>query len=287
MKVAALNFNKTKALQIYLNRFGVPTTVDGDPGSQTLDNYHRVLALLGIVETDDLTEAIELHFADRVREMDIVLGLIPAPVPPKPGVKINPVYWSKGKFHPRFEHLLPAPYTHLHPYDIARSVAGETEIPGPKHNPFISHLHEHSLNLTKHRDGSYFADEVPHCSSGINWSCDGGGGKKSNNALAISWIDANPKVEGDWVEVGDVITKRTGKQNHVTFCNKRFNRRTATTYEGYGFNQGNSIKTTVYAVSEITSVTRIQPLPGTVWAPIGFLGHKPIPATGNDNESTR
>lgn len=287
MKISALNYDRTKALQIYLNRFGVTTPVTGVPDATTLGNYRIVLKNLGLKDTDELTEAIAKFFADKALEIDIAAGVVPAPVPPPPGSKINPVYWAKSKYHPRFEHLLPAPYTHIHPYDVLRSVAGQTEIPGSKHNMLIAHFHEHSLNLGSHSDEADYADEVAHCSSAINWACDGGGCRKSNNALAASWSNYRNPRSGDWVEVGDLIHKRTGSQNHVTFANKRFNRKTDKTYEGFGSNQGNSIKTTVYSVAEIISVQVLEPLPGTVLAPIGFLGTKPVPATGGDAESTR
>lgn len=208
---------------------------------------------------------------------------VPAPTPkPVPGT-IAPVYPKPGPFHPRFETLLPAPYTHLHPIDILRSVAGEKEILGVKDNPLIAHFHEHSGNLGTHSDGADYHDEVPHCSSAWQWACDMGGCRKTNNALAASWKKyANPRV-GDWVEEGDLITIGT---SHVTSANKRFNRKIATTFEGFGSNQGNTIKTSIYAVSKISSVQVLEPLPGTILAPIGILGHRPVPATGRLGEIT-
>ena len=72
----------------------------------------------------------------------------------------------------------------------------------------------------------------------------------------------------------------------MTLCNKRFNRKTEKTFEGFGSNQGNTIKTSIYQVSEISSVQVWDPLPGTVLAPIGILGHRPIASTGGLGEST-
>lgn len=207
---------------------------------------------------------------------------------PPPGA-IAPVYPKPHQFHPRFEHLLPKPYTHLHPFDVLRSVAGEKEIAGSKDNPLIAHFHEHCKNLGTHSDTNDYSDEVAHCSSALNWAADMSGCRKTDNALASSWSsdeDATDVREGDWVEVGDIIHKRTGKQNHVTLCNKRFNRRTERYYDGFGSNQGNMIKTTTYPVADIISVRKWKPLPGTVLAPIGILGTKPVPATGSGSEST-
>lgn len=185
------------------------------------------------------------------------------------------------KFHPIFK--VSAPYTHLHPIDVLRSVAGETEIVGSKDNPLIAHFHEHSGNLGQHSEGADYHDEVPHCSSALNWAADMSGCRKSNNALAASWGSyGNPRT-GDWVEEGDIIwIKHPG--NHVTLANKRFNRKAANTFEGFGSNQGNTIKTSVYSASHIRSVQKWEPLKGTVLAPIGMRRE---PATGVSGESTK
>ncbi len=184
---------------------------------------------------------------------------------------VPPKYWSAHKYHPRF--MVPKPYTHLHPIDILRSVTGEKEIAGTKDNPLIAHFHEHSANLGSHSEGADYHDEVPHCRSAINWACDGAGCEKSKSALAAD-ISGTP-VTGDWVEEGDQVHVKNGSQNHITFANKRFNRKTASSFEGFGSNQSNSIRVSFYSCSSIRNVTRAKPLPGTVLAPIGILGLKP------------
>jgi hypothetical protein len=201
----------------------------------------------------------------------------PKPVPTKvPG---------PHPFHPTFK--VPPGCTHLHPIDVLRSVAGEKEIPGKKDNPLIAHFHEHAGNLGSHSDTNDYSDEVPHCSSALNWVADMTGCRKTNNALAASWLKYNNPRNDDWVEEGDIIVLGT---RHVTLCNKRFKWRgpgAAKTFEGFGSNQGNTIKTSIYSVSEINKVggvQRWQSLKGVVLAPIGT---KPIPATGSSNESTR
>ena len=193
----------------------------------------------------------------------------------------KPTFPSAHKFHPQFK--VPKPYTHLHPQDVLRSVTGEKEISGSKNNPLIAHFHEHSANLGKHTDGAKYSDEVPHCSSALNWACDMAGCEKTDNALAASWKKYPSKREGDWVEEGDFIVLGT---RHVTTANKRFNRKSAKSFEGFGSNQGNSIKTSVYSVSEISAVLVPKPKAGTVLAPIGILGFKPTPVTGGAGEST-
>lgn len=253
-----------KSLQRAMNALGEKLTVDGDPGPKTkaaLAKYNVSLALTKVPE---------------------------AQVPTTTPGEAKPIYPTPGPFHPRFESKLSPPYTHLHPLDVLRSVAGEKEIPGSKDNPLIAHFHEHSGNLGKHSEKADYSDEVPHCASAMNWAADMSGCRKTDSAAAASWGApyGNPR-KGDWVEVGDLIHKKTGSQNHITMCNKRFNRKTDKTYEGFGSNQGNSIKTSVYKTSEIQSVQVWDPLPGTVLAPIGVLGMKPSPATGSNEESTR
>ncbi len=260
-----------KKLQIAMNERGESLTVDGDPGPKTRT------ALL----KHDFDVVVE-----SAAQQPVPVPPVQQPAPPQNGVA--PKYPSFHKFHPRFEQHLPQPFTHLHPFDVLRSVAGENEIPGSKDNPLIAHFHEHSGNLGSHSDDKNdYADEVPHCASAMNWAADMSGCRKTNNATAASWGKpyGNPRV-GDWVEVGDLIHKKTGSQNHITMCNKRFNRKTDSSYEGFGSNQGNSIKTSTYKTSEIQSVQVWEPLPGTVLAPIGILGTKPVPSTGSNGEST-
>ena len=198
---------------------------------------------------------------------------------PKPIDGVKPIYPKQNPFHPIFK--VPEGYTHLHPIDVLRSVAGEKEIYGSKDNPLIAHFHEHSGNLGTHSDGADYHDEVPHCSSALNWAADMSGCRKTNNALAASWKKYNNPREGDWVEEGDIITIGT---SHVTMCNRRCNRRSAKVFEGFGSNQGNTIKTSSYVVSSLSSVQMWEPLPGTILAPIGT---EPVEVSGTLGEGTR
>ncbi len=252
-----------KGLQKAMNDAGESLNVDGDLGPKTkaaLEKYNITMR------------------AGRV---------LHSPPPPHDGTNIEPKYPAPHKFHPRFDAKLKKPYTHIHPIDVLRSVAGETEVPGSKDNPLIAHFHEHSANLGSHSEGADYHDEVPHCASAMNWAADMAGCRKSNLATAASFGEpyGNPRI-GDWVEEGDLIHKKTGNQNHITMANKRFNRKTDSTYEGFGSNQSDSIKTSTYRTSEIKSVQVWDPLPGTVLAPIGILGHRPTPSSGNNGEST-
>lgn len=201
---------------------------------------------------------------------------------------IKPQYWKPGPYHPMF--IVPAGYTHLHPLDILRSVRGEREILGSKDNPLIAHFHEHSGNLGKHSEGADYHDEVPHCSSAWQWACDGGGCYKTDNALASSWdkyhemCGAIQLKIGDWVEEGDLV-RIAHPGGHITAANRRFRWTGKGSFEGFGSNQNNTIKTSTYEQAHIKSVHRIKAKPGTVLAPINT---PPVPSTGVGNgESTR
>lgn len=210
------------------------------------------------------------------------LGGIPA-LPTTPG-KTKPNYWKPGPYHPLF--IIPEGYTHLHPQDILFHVRGEREILGSRDNPLIAHFHEHSGNLGLHSDQNDYHDEVPHCMSAWNWACDGAGCYKTDNALASSGL-AYPKKygaktykKGDWVEKGAALIL----DGHITSANRRFLWSGKGSVEGFGSNQGNTIKSSTYPQSRIKAAYEWVPKPGTVLAPIGS---KPVPSTGSENESTR
>ena len=264
-----------KSLQVKLNELGASPSlkVDGDFGPKTM------AALSAMQKKNDLPGSGIIG--------PKTMALLGFEVEIKSVSTSGPIYPKPHEHHPRFDHLLKPPFTHLHPFDVLRSVAGEKEIPGSKDNELIAHFHEHAGNLGTHSDSNDYSDEVAHCSSAINWACDMAGCRKTNNALASSWSKYNNPRRDTWVEVGDIIHIKNGNQNHVTFCNKRFNKEDVTTFEGFGSNQGNTIKTSIYKVSSIKSVQIPEPLPGTVLAPIGVLGTKPIAASGSDGESTR
>ena len=222
----------------------------------------------------------------------------PAPTPsPSPGGR-RPDQWKSviiegREMHPIF--AVPAPYTHLHPIDLLRSVAGEKEIGGKVDNALIAHFHEHSPNLAKEETGgpedakNHYSDEVPHCMSAQNWAQDGCGCHKSRTALAASGQEYAKLYGSRAYKIGDMIPEGAliCIDGHITRANKPFKWTGKGTFEGFGSNQGNTIKTSVYNQSRIKTICDDAPKSGTVLAPIGILGNKPVPATGSVGESTR
>lgn len=219
-------------------------------------------------------------------KLDYLINKLENPTPPEtPPGELDPVYWKPGPYHPMF--VVPTGYTHLHPIDILRSVAGEREIYGSKDNPLIAHFHEHSGNLGTHSEGADYHDEVPHCASAQNWAADGAGCEKSNNALASSWGKPySDKFKAHVYKVGDMVPEGAlvCLGGHITLANRAFHYNGKGSFEGFGSNQGNTIKTSTYSQSSIKNICEFVPKGGTRLAPIGT---KPVPSTGSGNESTR
>lgn len=257
-----------KRVQTELNAHGEKLVVDGDAGPLT----KAALAKYDV-------------------EVDVTPAEKPVPAPPTTAPR-GPQNWPSliragVELHPVFK--VPAPYTHLHPIDFLRAFAGEKEIPGAKDNILIAHFHEHAGNLGTHSDTNDYSDEVPHCASAQNWAQDGCGCEKSNNALASSYESYAKKhgskayARGETIPEGAIICI----DGHVTRANKPFKWTGSGSFEGFGSNQGNTIKTSIYSQSRIRTICDDKPKAGTVLAPIGILGMKPVPATGSAGESTR
>jgi hypothetical protein len=250
-----------KATQEEMNSFGEKLTVDGDPGPRTI-------AAMGKFQLAKL----ELKLNDDEIERD----------------EAAPKYWKplviKGvNVHPIFK--VPAPYTHLHPYDFISHFMGQKEIPGSADNVLIAHTHEHSKNLGEHSDHNDYHDEVANCASGQNWVADGCGCHPAKGALAAHF-DSYPGprvVKGQLVKRG-MLVRVAHPGGHITQAEKDFLWTGSGVFTGRGFNQGNTIKVSTYSQKTIVTVHDWLPLEGTVLAPIGT---KALPATGGEGESTR
>jgi len=154
----------------------------------------------------------------------------------------------------------------MHPIDLCRTKLGLKEIPGKLNNPEIQEMLEACDNIGGRKDKKVHPDEIPWCSALLNWLAEQCGMEKTNNALASSW-DKYGESCGDWVEEGDIVTiAHPGR--HVTLANKRFNRKTAKTFEGLGGNQGNRIKVSTYSCADIKAARKWKPLEGNTMPPV-------------------
>lgn len=220
------------------------------------------------------------------------------PLPPTTGER--PSYYLKSlviegvEVHPYYP--VPAPYTHPHPMDMSRSMAFEKEKAGKAaNNVLIAHAHEHSPNLAKPETGgpedakNNYADEVPHCMSHQNLVQDLCGCEKSSTALANTGRGYAKRHGAKAYKKGDTVPEGANivLTGHITRANKAFVWDDKGSFEGYGANQGNTIKTSLYAKSKITAAYDDKPKPGTVLAPIGTLPFKSVPPNGKPGESTR
>ena len=97
------------------------------------------------------------------------------------------------------------------PFYMAKTQLGLKEIVGNKHNPKILEYHK--------KTGGFTSDEVPWCSSFVNWCCYNTGFERSGEANARSWLGVGRKVTDPMV--GDVVIlwreKKTGWKGHVGF----------------------------------------------------------------------
>ena len=256
-----------KKIQEALNLLGEKLVVDGIVGPLTKAAMTRKGVVIDTAKAVKPTGTVK---GDR--------GPMNWPSLVRAGVELHPVF------------AVPAPYTHLHPIDFMRAFAGQKEIPGAQDNILIAHFHEHAGNLGTHSDDKNdYSDEVPHCASAQNWAQDGCRCEKSDNALASSYQGYAKKYGSKAYKVGDLVPEGAiiTLPGHVTRANKSFVWGKSGTFEGFGSNQGNTIKTSIYSQANIITACDDMPKPGTKLAPIGILGTKPVPATGTTGESTR
>lgn len=93
--------------------------------------------------------------------------------------------------------------------DIARAELGQREVKGAKHNPRILEYHK----TTKLKGTT---DEIPWCSSFVNWVMKQAGYPGTNSAAARSWMEYGQRLAGP-VPGCIVILTRKGGGGHVGF----------------------------------------------------------------------
>lgn len=141
---------------------------------------------------------------------------------------------------------------------IARGEIGQHEIAGSRDNPRILQYHATTTLHAGH-------DEVPWCSSFVNWTLEKAGYKGTDSAAAISWAHWGDKVNGlGAAHEGDVVVirnRRTG-QEHVGFFAKGGNGQ----FTLLGGNQSDQVKYSTFSTSSYEVVAVRRP-PGAAHAP--------------------
>lgn len=148
--------------------------------------------------------------------------------------------WFKSLSKPTEEPPAPIPQTPTTsqgepPWiEIARKEIGTKEVSGSKHNPKIIEYHKTtSLKATE--------DEVPWCSSFVNWVFFKLGWKRTNSARAKSWADWGIELERPAMYCVVVYTRDGG--GHVGFYFGGY--KTGLIYT-LGGNQSNQVKFSNY-----------------------------------------
>ncbi|HTF97346.1 MAG TPA: TIGR02594 family protein [Cellvibrio sp.] len=130
---------------------------------------------------------------------------------------------------------------------IATKEIGQKEVVGKGSNPRIIKYHASTTLKAK-------SDEIPWCSSFVNWVIKEAGMQGTNSAAAASWLTWGEKSSA---KTGAITVIRnanaansslTSSGNHVGFLIQE----TATHYELLGGNQSNRVRTTYYPKSSWT-----------------------------------
>ncbi|EDN67077.1 conserved hypothetical protein [Beggiatoa sp. PS] len=125
-------------------------------------------------------------------------------------------------------------------FDIAKRELerGVREIPGRIHNPRIVEYHQ----STTYRATT---DEVPWCSSFVNWCMQQAGIKGTKNARAASWLNWGQKLNSP--RPGCVVVVKTSSSHHVAFYDSIARNRILL----LGGNQSDQVKISRYSKSSL------------------------------------
>ena len=126
---------------------------------------------------------------------------------------------------------------------VAKAELGTKEIVGPEHNSRVIEYHATTTLKAK-------TDEVPWCSSFVNWVLTQAGYKTTKSAAARSWIRYGTKSR---LQYGAIVVTSRGDNpvaGHVGFC---------TNFDGkhcflLGGNQSNSVSIIRVPLSKILAV---------------------------------
>ena len=133
-------------------------------------------------------------------------------------------------------------------FKIALKETGVTEIPGPKSNERIDEYHKSC--------GYSHRDDVPWCSSFVNWCLEKAGIKGTKNPMARSWLNWGYPV--DEPKKGDVVifwrNSPDSSSGHVGFYVNKY----GDLIEVLGGNQGNKVSYAYYSESRLLGYRRVK-----------------------------
>lgn len=145
---------------------------------------------------------------------------------------------------PKVQPKTPVPGQSAPWVDVAKRESGQKEAQGPtEHNPKIIAYHATTTYAAK-------TDEVPWCSSFVNWVLKESGIEGTNSAAAASWLDWGQRVESKPGAITVIYMKNANQSlsssgNHVGFLL----RETSSHYVILGGNQGDQVKESHYPKS--------------------------------------
>jgi uncharacterized protein (TIGR02594 family) len=125
---------------------------------------------------------------------------------------------------------------------LAKKEIGISEVAGDKDNPRITEYHKATTLKATH-------DEVPWCSSFINFIFFCLGWKRTKSAGAISWLEWGIKLKRP--RYGAVCVKERKGGNHVTFFVRYEMRNGIEGFIGLGGNQGNRVCEAWYPLASV------------------------------------
>lgn len=126
---------------------------------------------------------------------------------------------------------------------IAKAELGTKEIVGPEHNKRV--LEYHATTTLKAK-----TDEVPWCSSFVNWVLAQSGYKTTRSAAARSWIRYGKECA---LQYGAIVVTSRGSDptaGHVAFCTNHDSKYVYL----LGGNQSNSVSITRMPIARILAV---------------------------------
>lgn len=132
----------------------------------------------------------------------------------------------------------------INPHDwmgIAQGEMGIKELPGAKENPRIIEYHSKTT-------GAFSSDEVPWCSSFVNWVMSTAGYNTTKSAMARSWLNYGLSLKTPKYGCIVILSRGSNKRSgHVGF----FWKKNMMSIEVLGGNQSNQVKISKYYIWQV------------------------------------